>query len=139
MKSFIQFINEASVYKQKKDYIDGGKKFLEVGKNPSRGAVEFSKGIDKYKKDRIFNDYSVGYGPLIVVSDRDSHDEEITLGDKEDKSIKVKDVQKNKVLMITGPLLASKDYSVDGLVRARRRKSLVVVGRSILLSLRQTS
>ena len=102
MKSFIHFLNEASVYKQKKDYVAGGKKFLEVGKNPPRGAVEFSKGIDDYKKDRIFHDYSVGYGPFIVVSDRDSHDEEITLGDKEDKSIKVKDVQKNKVLMITG-------------------------------------
>ena len=102
MKSFIHFLNEASVYKQKKDYVAGGKKFLEVGKNPPRGAVEFSKGINDYKKDRIFHDYSVGYGPFIVVPDKTSHDEEITLGDTEDKSIKVKDIKKKKVFMITG-------------------------------------
>ena len=99
MKSFIQFLNEASVYSKKTGYIADGQEFLNGAK---KGAVQFSSQIDDYN---IFGEYKVGYGPLIVVPDETSHDEEITLGDKKDKklpSIKVKDIKNETVFMITG-------------------------------------
>ena len=101
MKSYKELISEAQIYKYKDDYIEGGKRFLETGRGTNRGALVFSNKIDDYES-KAFKGYHEGYGPMIVVSDRTPHDEIIELGDKLEKKLKIKDVQRDKVILFKG-------------------------------------